>query len=846
MNTNPFDHEDELALDLRKRGYPRGYTRRQILKTGAVLGLSAASLATLVTCGPAPVFQPMGKAGNPDQGKGTPQPQPQPGSGSKETKATMEYRTDEHTQSGDPAAGTCVLGSPKNGLTGTYDRRGRIRFDARPVQEWAFMATGTGVTGLAVNFPAEMIVQINHAAAIDEQGRLRVLARLHLDLAGAPFEKAKRFRMEHDLRRSVITALAETDEGLVRVDIRAHVEHDVIRIDIDDRRTTPGQLTVRLEEDAPSSAMFNQETGLCLWHENDAAKIMPPKPENAASGSGVMGDNREWLAGRTFGLCVCPGQQTDSASGQTLQLPPAAHHTIDVLGLSTLGGYAAFAGAVAHRLTTIRAESQDTFIGTHEAWWKAFWAQSSFEPGGEDGTMTRYKAAFDLYRYYLACCSNEQRETPVRFQIDLFRYHSRDFEWLTGLICAVEQYQSFYGAMRTGNAPPLRNLASFYAQKLLYYRYYARWTYGHDGARIPMWQTPLLLRPGADPATATPPAGVPNIAYNGENPAGALWVLLLLCDYVDLSGDSAFLEGTLRPLAADLVEFVRLQYPQRENGWMVIAPCNAGETWQGVRDPAEMVCALRVTLPRLIALAQAQHWGSELITRWEEMLAAVPAIPRGRLDYRDPATPPVILPGDQLAPAADMSACQAYVLAWSKGQAWYQLNSQHTELYAIWPAKLVLRDEASRDSARRSYRERLWPHLWDGWNLDVVFAACLGLHDEVARWFDEHFDHTYVLPCGLARETAPENPQVPGLPECPSLQGMGTGVIPVLEMLLQDYPDELIVLPCWPQDIPVDYTLYSPYVGKVEVHYWPKIRLEVKTGRDIRVSTPLAVDVVRN
>jgi len=272
---------------------------------------------------------------------------------------------------------------------------------------------------------------------------------------------------------------------------------------------------------------------------------------------------------------------------------------------------------------------------------------------------------------------------------------------------------------------------------------------------------------------------------------------------------------------------------------MVIAPCNAGETWQGVRDPAEMVCALRHALPRLICAGMKRQWEGGLIATWEELLAATPEVPRGRLQYGGPDVLPVILPGDQLVPAADMSACESYVLPWSQGKPHYQLNAQHTELYAIWPGKLVLRTEADRDSALRSYRERLFQHLADGWNLDVVFAACLGLWDEVARWGDEHFARTFVLPCGLARETAPTNPEAPGMPESPSTQGMGTGVVPVLEMLLQDYPDELIVLPCWPEEVPVDFGLYSPYAGRVEVRYRPGTALEVATQKGISVTSPL-------
>jgi len=413
------------------------------------------------------------------------------------------------------------------------------------------------------------------------------------------------------------------------------------------------------------------------------------------------------------------------------------------------------------------------------------------------------------------------------------------------MLCAVEQHQSFYGAMRTGDWGALRNLGAFYARNLPQYRDYARRVYGCGGARIPMGSRAPALRPAQPASPDSTPAGVAKVAYNGENPAGTFWVLALLCDLVDLAGDDGFARETLLPLATDLIEFLRRRYPGRENGRMVIAPCNAGETWQGVRDPAEMVCALRTALPRLIAVARRQGWATELIADWEALLAAVPEIPRGRLEYRDQETLPVIVPADRLAPAADMSACEAYVLPWSEGKPHYKLNAQQTELYAIWPAKLVLRTPAERETALASYRERLWTDMRDGWNLDSTFAACLGLRDDARREYAAHFDHTFTLPCGLARETAPNNPATNTdkgnwIPESPSLQGMGTGVLPVLEMLLQDYPDKLVILPCWPADVPVSFALYSPYAGRVEVNYRPGAALSVKTERPLPVESPLS------
>jgi hypothetical protein len=730
------------------------------------------------------------------------------------------------------------------GAFGKYYPEGSIRFDSRSAHDWEFMATGTGVTGVTVNCPGELEIQVNHSASIDEAADLRALARLHLDLEGQPFSNATRFHMEHDLHRSVITTWAETPAGMVRVEIRASVPEDILRIDVFDERRGPGKLTIHLEEDAPMQLNVGEHGEVFFWHENPKENIGPVKAEDGASGQALPVTNQGFLAGRVFGLAIATGNPAALMVGHILSLPVCTRQTIYLAGVSTLGGWEAFSVITKSRLAKAISDGPEAFIASHEDWWREFWAQASFKPEDQEGVLLRQKAAFDLYRYYLACCGGERRETPPRFQIDLFRYHLRQHGWLTGLICAIEQYQSFYGAMRTGNWEALRGLAGYYTQKIAYYQYFAWRNYGHGGARIPMWEGPTVVSLPEDTRPDTPPLGVLKSAYNGENPAGQIWNLLLFCDCVDITGDHRFAEQILRPLATNLVEFIRLQYPDRQDGRMVIAPCNAGETWQGVRDPSEMVCALRSTLPRLITIARAEDCSPELVATWEEMLAAVPDIPLGRLDYQGPDVLPAIVPADRLAPAADMSACEAYDLPWGQGKPLYQLNAQQTELYAIWPAKLVLQDPAQREIAIQSYRERLWTDKRDGWNLDAAFASCLGLVEDALQEFAARFDHTFSLPCGLARETAPVNPasQVDSgnwIPESPSLQGMGTGVIPVLEMLLQDYPERLVVLPCWPEQVPVKFCLYSPYAGKVEVNYQPGKWLEVKLERQVPVSSPL-------
>jgi len=78
---------------------------------------------------------------------------------------------------------------------------------------------------------------------------------------------------------------------------------------------------------------------------------------------------------------------------------------------------------------------------------------------------------------------------------------------------------------------------------------------------------------------------------------------------------------------------------------------------------------------------------------------------------------------------------------------------------------------------------------------------------DVARWWPSHFDTTFIFPCGLAQEDSPFQGDRRCISIHPSMQGLGTGVIPVLEMLLQDYPDLLIILPCWDPKVAVRFAL---------------------------------------
>lgn len=738
---------------------------------------------------------------------------------------------------------SCLLGNPNSsewvgrpsGIAGQYFTDGRIIFNQRPVQEWEFMATGTGMIGITVRFPYDMLVQINHADSFDEMGLLRTLGRLHISLDGDPFVHAQKFNMEHDLKRSVIKVLVETKQGMIRIEIRAHSDLDVIRFDIYDERTSLSALTCFLEKDYPHQEKLLSGGTYLSWHENLSSVY---RNINTQCGFDMGNDAADPFLKRIFGTGIIFLNNSNKAlwSAGFLNIPASKHHTFYVAGASVLNGIPAFEEAINSRFEKVAKMQEEEFIRSHESWWQTFWQNSCFEPEDSDGRFVRYKAAFDLYRYYLACASSDQREVPLRFQIDLFRFNLIQHPWSTMVINSIETYQAFFGAVRTGDIRALRSLFNFYKNHIEVFQKHSLARYGHDGLIIPyehnIWGSYLFWN--GEVLEGYTEAKSP---YLKDTWAGNLWILLLMCDYIELSGDTAFVRETLFPLAKGIITFFQSHYPERENGKIVFLPSKAGETWQGVKNALELVSAFKILLPRLLIIGERHGFNTDTLQIWREMLGTIPEIPQGQLKYNpdQPYNKPEILPGNLLVPAEDMSQCEGYSFPWTNGNKIYSINRQHTELYAIWPSRLFTRESSKLQIARASYNVRLWQHINTGWALDVVHAACLGLQDEVMQWFDRHFEYTFTFPCGLAREDAPNHPECSSIPVYPSMQGMGTGVIPVFEMLIHDYPDKVVLLPCWLENVPVRFAFFSPFAGKVEVNYQPHKYVKVKTEHKINI-----------
>jgi hypothetical protein len=576
---------------------------------------------------------------------------------------------------------------------GRYTADSKITFEGKCQYPWEFMATGTGVSGLTIAAGREVTTQINHSAAFDELGFLRSLGRLRLDwYGGGGFwsDERTRFsgldkvvRMVHDLRQSVIMITSEGGKGGLRLEVRAHKELDVIRIDIVEEPYVGGQLHLQLQKDYMIEDRVENDTYLS-WHVNPSGTTSNRCFGTAMAFDVPEGCTQKWWSGR--GEVETRGKYERTKK-----------YTLWIVAGSNRNGFAAWSEDVLARLAKARAMG-DGFIASHEAWWHEFWERSRLELPGDDGSHLRHKAAFDIYRYYMTCSTDRRRETPLRWFNDVLSFNEEPM-WLAETM-SIQDYQGWYGTMRMGD---LDNLGSYLEKNVFLLPAMRRWvkeSYGYDGAVHPYAQNIMQPFLGNGDITVKNPD---KMNFNGN-----LYILMLFCDYVSLGGDKKLIEEGLFPWAKGVLSFFHNRYPNKSaNGHIDFTPSTDGETYYDATDAAELLVGMKLLLPRLLTLGETQGWDKATLTLWRQMYHDLPDLPRGSIkiherresDWKADSVPSYYWPreanrvislekSDLLAPVRKLSSEQSRTH-----------DRENPELHSIWPGKLMLRNKKDREVA---------------------------------------------------------------------------------------------------------------------------------------------------
>jgi len=278
---------------------------------------------------------------------------------------------------------------------------------------------------------------------------------------------------------------------------------------------------------------------------------------------------------------------------------------------------------------------------------------------------------------------------------------------------------------------------------------------------------------------------------------------LELCDLMirryEYSLDRRFLEQRVLPMVRDTMKYYMSRWLADDDTKIEITPTQALETfWTDVVNDTPTVAGLHRVLESVL---QIDGLTPEDRAAWLKLQRALPPI---AISTRDDV--------HVIAPAERYSSNQS--------------NVENPELYAVHPFAMFGVGRPNLDIARNSYEKRHHRNTV-GWTQDGMVAAMLGLADEAfanmaSKSRNSHERYRFPAMWGPNFDWLPD--------QCHN--GNITGVLQL--MVLQEWGEQIHVLPAWPRDVDVTFRLRAARDTIVECEYRDGVVRELKVSPESR------------
>lgn len=395
--------------------------------------------------------------------------------------------------------------------------------------------------------------------------------------------------------------------------------------------------------------------------------------------------------------------------------------------------------------------------------------------------------AYALQRYVQACAG--RGAFPIKFNGSLFTVDANDkgrwdadYRRWGGGYWWQNTRLIYWNMLASGDLDLMEPLFRLYRNALPIRQQATRIYYQHDGAFFPetMWFWGAYIGDNYGWNREGKPVGLTDNLYVRRYWQSGLELTAMMLDRYHMTGDKAFLDEMLLPIAENVVLFYDQHWQRDDDGKIIFHPAQSLETWWDSRNPLPVVAGLRYILGRMVELPVEE----QKVKEWERVLGALPAIPMRNVKGKD-----CMAPGD----------------TWKNKK-----NMENPELYAVFPYKLftVLQDEAKLQLGRNTFAVRGHPEV-KGWQQDPIQAALLGLADEAKRMVIRNFktrDHGGRFPgfWGPNYDWIPDQDQ-------PSV------TMTALQGMLMQYDDrKILLLPAWPKDWNCSFKLHAPQQTTIE------------------------------
>lgn len=617
------------------------------------------------------------------------------------------------------------------------------------------------------------------------------LGLVHVKLKPNPFAQGSAFRQTLELQKGQIVIDAGTESSRVTFTLWVDANNPVIHLqwnstdplDVDVsaelRKTSTGELH--------ADHIFAGQADRIAWCYRDEARDAAASDAITSDTLATARDERSRnsaLKNLTF-RAVIRGRGLVSA-GETMLHSAQPQRDGDLaiyVQTSRAKSEDDWLAQLDQRIAVIAQEDPTKARQRHLDWWRDFWNRSWIVLDGDDAARTITRG-YLLQRFMSACAG--RGDFPIKFNGSIFtaggvtteqdaagkpttRKVNADYRVWGGDYWMQNTRHLYWPMLQAGDFDMMQPLFRMYRAMLPVNLQDVKNFYGHGGAYFAE-TTPFYG--GLPHLTADTPG-----LYVRHYYTPILELSAMMLDYYTYTGDRAFAQGTLLPIANAGLTFFDEHFGRDQNGKLLLDPDNAAETYWKVQNPMPDIAGLHDVLQRLLALPP-ELTDAKMRQNWQRIFDELPPLPISPKD------------GDRLLLPFE-----------TFGQDRAIHNSENPELYAIFPFRLFGVGRPELQLALDTFAARRFKGT-GCWQPDAIQAALLGDAELAAKDVLANFQRNSQYRFPAMWDGGSDYP--------PDEDNGGVAENALQLMALQSIGRRLLLLPAWPPDWSGSFKLHAP------------------------------------
>lgn len=433
----------------------------------------------------------------------------------------------------------------------------------------------------------------------------------------------------------------------------------------------------------------------------------------------------------------------------------------------------------------------------HNQFWHEYWGKSTLLMHSDDGLADYIENLHHLFLYWMAGCSRGSEAPKFNGGNYLFQ---NDWRSWGGSYWFQNTRELYWPLLSTGHAELWKPFLNLYSKNLPAAQKLAKDLFDAPGACFnETMDRNMKGDKGLNPYVTLYHTTGTEIGHQ-------------FYQYYLYNRDESFLKEKVYPILKEALTFHLSFFSKEKDGLYHIYPTNGRETFWWIKDAINDLVAVKTCLPILINLSEKLNVDTERRNYWRDVLNNLAPM---QVDQKQN----IFLPGiflDKFPPTKYTVAEKLYPLDKRSSVAsnCQSFNSENVTCEPMFPWGLIGLHSPEKDlrTATNTFLNRSY-NTWSygiAWDPSVLFAARLGLPDEVVKSYSQFIQYDQFFPNGMSG-TPGNCPKEWGkkIGDSPGFDGAGVAAMGAVEMQMQSYGGLIRLYPAMPKGWTSEFSLMA-------------------------------------